>query len=61
MSDRSDAEASGDWTATPELCAACGDAIDTSEWHPVVARNEGEEFRLYPFCDDECRNEWRDR
>lgn len=42
----------------PELCAHCGDAIDTSEWHPVVARSEPDGFRIYPFCDEACRDEW---
>jgi len=45
---------------SPELCAHCGDAIDTSEWHPVVARSEPDEFRIYPFCDERCRDEWED-
>ena len=62
MSDRSDgaAEREGNWSAAPELCAACGDAIDTSEWHPVVARNDGGAFRVYPFCDETCRANWHE-
>jgi len=45
--------------SAPDLCSHCGDAIDTSEWHPVVARSEPEEFRIYPFCDEECRDAWK--
>lgn len=39
-------------------CAHCGELIDTSEWHPVVGRNDGDEFRIYAFCDDTCRDAW---
>lgn len=43
----------------PKSCANCGVAIDTEEWHPLVTRTDpGGNFRLYAFCDENCRNEW---
>ena len=55
-SDRSAAPADG--PGGNDLCAHCGESIDTSEWHPVVARTENGEFELYPFCDEDCRDDW---
>ena len=42
-----------------EVCAYCGDEIDSSEWHPVRAtHDEGGEFRIYALCSEECLEEW---
>lgn len=49
-----------DGAAGPELCSHCGDAIDTVEWHPVVARPEDDGFRVYPFCEESCRDDWNE-
>lgn len=29
-------------------------------WHPVVTRRENGDFRVYAFCDEDCRDEWTD-
>lgn len=54
------AEPPAESASARDLCARCGDAIDTSEWHPVLARSEPDEFRVYPFCDETCRDDWDD-
>lgn len=40
-------------------CAACGGTIVTTEWHAVrgVTDDDGD-FRLYAFCDRDCRSAW---
>lgn len=38
-------------------CANCGEAIDPSEWRPVATSEE--DVKVYLFCDDDCRAEWR--
>jgi len=60
VTDRRDgaAEPPAESAGATERCAHCGDAIDTSEWHPVAARSESDEFRIYPFCDETCRDDW---
>ena len=59
MTEHEHTTATGDDSGSTELCAQCGASIDTSEWHPVVADDsEDGEFRLYPFCDEICRDEW---
>lgn len=60
MSDHRVDEAAAESQSTVELCAACGDAIDTSEWHPVATDTVDGEVRIYPFCDDDCRDAWND-
>lgn len=45
-------------TDRARTCANCGDAIDTTEWYPVVSV-PGERYRIYPFCDEACRDQWR--
>lgn len=43
----------------PKTCANCGAEIDTTEWHPLVTRTDGDgTFHVYAFCDESCRNEW---
>lgn len=59
------ADATQDGSSTradePKICANCGDRIDTKEWHPVVTRtDEDGTFRVYAFCDEDCRDEWKD-
>lgn len=44
----------------PKTCAACGREIDVSGWHPVVTRQTDDGFRVYAFCDDDCRDDWDD-
>ncbi|MBX0323778.1 hypothetical protein EGH21_12135 [Halomicroarcula sp. F13] len=39
-------------------CANCGEVIDTTEWYPVVSV-PGEGYRIYAFCDEGCRDQWR--
>ena len=55
-----DVDRATDDARTGELCAYCAESIDTSEWHPVVARTENGEFELYPFCDEDCRDDWEE-
>ena len=60
MSDhRIDGAADRERRSTVELCATCGDAIDTSEWHPVATVTDADgDVRIYPFCDEACRDAW---
>lgn len=45
----------------PKACANCGEHIDLTEWHPVATRDDDEDgFRMYAFCDGDCRDEWID-
>lgn len=45
----------------PKTCANCGSQIDTKEWHPLVTRTDDDgTFRVYAFCDVDCRGEWTD-
>lgn len=44
----------------PETCANCGEPVDMENWHPVVTRRENGDFRVYAFCDEDCRDEWTD-
>lgn len=45
----------------PKICANCGSEIDTKEWHPLVTRTDDDgNFRVYAFCDEDCRDEWTD-
>lgn len=41
------------------VCRNCGSRIDQVEWHPVATQLDDDEFHLYSFCSDECRNEWQ--
>ncbi|GGN93181.1 MULTISPECIES: DUF7576 family protein [Haloarcula] len=45
-------------TDQPRICTSCGAGIDTTEWYPVVADPE-EGYRIYAFCDETCRERWR--
>ena len=43
----------------PKICANCEKQIDTMKWHPVVTRTDDDgRFRVYAFCDEDCRDEW---
>jgi len=42
----------------PPTCEYCGTAIDTDEWHPVVADERGDDFELLMFCSDSCQHDW---
>jgi hypothetical protein len=44
----------------PKSCAHCGKRIDTTEWHPVATVDDDGAFRVYAFCDEDCRDEWID-
>jgi hypothetical protein len=60
MSDDADSERNSksvsDDSAT---CANCGTPIETNDWHPVYTEYPHDnEFRLYLFCDETCRDEW---
>lgn len=45
----------------PKSCANCGTQIDTTEWHPLVTRTDDDgSFRVFAFCDGDCRDEWAD-
>lgn len=45
----------------PKTCANCGEPIDMKDWHPVVTRTGPDgDFRVYAFCDEDCRDEWVD-
>lgn len=39
-------------------CANCGASIDRNEWHPVRATTGGDDFRIYAFCSERCRESW---
>lgn len=44
----------------PKICANCGTQIDTKEWHPLITQTDDDgRFRVYAFCDEDCRDEWR--
>jgi hypothetical protein len=60
VSDRTTADSVGEASVARELYAPCGDVIDTTEWHPVVALADGDEFNVYPFCEEACRDDWRE-
>lgn len=43
----------------PKICANCGSQIETKEWHPLETMIDDDgNFRVYAFCDAECRDEW---
>lgn len=42
----------------PKRCANCGAEIETDEWHPVATRRNGDDFQLYAFCTEACREAW---
>ena len=44
--------------ATPEACSNCGRCIEIDEWHPVIANDDGDAFRIRAFCGEMCRNTW---
>jgi|GEM_PF-2498433 len=41
-----------------DRCSVCGEAIDTTEWHPIRGRTEDGNFRIYQFCSDDCFEQW---
>lgn len=41
-----------------ETCSNCGRTVETGEWHPVVANDDGDRFRIHAFCDERCRDTW---
>lgn len=48
-----------DSTTTRTLCATCGVAIDTTDWHPVsTERTSDGTLHVRPFCDEDCRTAW---
>lgn len=71
MSDERDATEDGQPAESPDdpsradqptYCAVCGDGIETDDWHPVATRQNGdEEFQLYAFCSEDCREAWDSR
>jgi hypothetical protein len=45
----------------PQVCANCGGEIETEEWHPLVTQTDDDgRFRVYAFCDENCRDKWKD-
>ena len=43
-----------------DACTRCGDAIETSEWHPATAVNHGYTSEIHTFCSCDCRSHWAD-
>ncbi|WP_227354111.1 DUF7576 family protein [Haladaptatus salinisoli] len=43
-------------------CASCGERIELTAWHPVLAEPDASEaLHLYPFCSADCRTAWNQR
>lgn len=40
-----------------KFCTRCSGTIDPTEWHPVATVRD-DEFEIYPFCSERCREEW---
>ncbi|WP_423987477.1 DUF7576 family protein [Haladaptatus sp.] len=41
-----------------DICSYCGSIVETNEWHPVLANDDGSGFRIHAFCDKRCRALW---
>ncbi len=41
-----------------EICSNCGKRVETNEWHPVVATDDTNDFRIHAFCGTTCRDSW---
>lgn len=42
-----------------ETCETCGEAVNTSEWHPIAADvGDDGEVRLFAFCSRVCQAAW---
>jgi hypothetical protein len=42
--------------AAEDICANCGAALSTDEWHPVATGEAG--TPVVAFCDQTCREAW---
>ncbi|MHB9286819.1 hypothetical protein ACKVMT_07235 [Halobacteriales archaeon Cl-PHB] len=42
-------------------CAYCGDQVDLQTWTPTVVVETDDTPTILRFCDDECREAWRDQ
>ncbi|WP_227374018.1 DUF7576 family protein [Haladaptatus halobius] len=53
---------SGDASSDERICATCGEVIELTAWHPVLAEPDaGGVLHLYPFCSADCRTAWNQR
>lgn len=41
-----------------DTCAACGEPIETYEWHPIDVVVDDEAVCLYTFCSRACHATW---
>lgn len=41
-----------------KVCATCGSAIDTSEWHPTRTTIDDGDVEVFLFCSEPCRDAW---
>lgn len=59
-SDETDSESANErGQLDADVCAACGEPIETSEWHPIeIDVNADEKGQLYAFCSPACRTAW---
>lgn len=39
-------------------CTHCGAVIDTSDWYPTISGDDAS-YTIYEFCDEDCRDAWR--
>lgn len=43
------------------VCANCGSDLDMQTWTPTVVEDVDDELpEIHRFCDEECREGWRD-
>lgn len=42
----------------PTRCAHCGATIDTTDWYPTITGDDTSS-PLYEFCEEDCRDAWR--
>lgn len=44
-----------------EYCARCGARLPNGEWCPIVTERDSDgTLYVHSFCDDACRDAWRD-
>jgi hypothetical protein len=42
-----------------DTCGSCGRRIDTTQWRPATTgRDDTGQYRVYVFCDEDCRDHW---
>jgi len=55
-------EVTSDTQCRVSYCAACGEVVNLTEWHPVMAsRTSDDETEIRSFCSESCHDRWVER